>query len=628
MKKVFLTLGLLLLAQAQSLLAASGLASFERLDVTIENGKVKENVTCVKDSGDDNQWYYVPNTVRLAQNSKGEPVFMLVSYQKDKKAGIQDDGALLQCGFNLSLPEGALDTLKKEVIEITNNKKAKLAPLPMKNAQLSIYGPKGDQLGAQVIAPTIGPSFSNECIPVQVSLNGIGTSVLDTLLHGNGGLQVYFIFDYDSKTPEASVKVTADYDKAYTHFSKEEETVKKWCAVFWGGSDTTTKQEVYDSFTQDQTISVETVAGEGLDTERINAIVDTISQKFMDEMFQIKLPDQAVDPAKLGDKTSKRGIFGGSNTNVVIKDQKLVKKGKMVYDLKHSNIVTLKTTVGGFLGLSDIDENERSKYIVTVDPTKWSYAYYTLPTISPNMSGILDINLTINLLYDGKQGEGVNQQTAKWTKKGGWVDVEGNEITYIAFPLKYFYEKHSNDKDFNTKMQFSQKFAVTYMEGNNTKIKEFEDKLAAFRGETPVSTPMSSLTFVEVNGDEDLLDWTDIVDVDDEDAKPTKLTKVAVSLQNEKTKEKAAGTLTTNNTCVGFWFKNEKVEDKKAKTCSYETPVIKGTFTFSNSGYAKVYGGKGKSQIIITKTDALEGGTTIYLDNDFYMTNSDERSFK
>ena len=128
MKKLCFLVMCILILQSNALMAASGVVSSNRMDVTVKYGKVQENITCIQDAREDKQWYYVPNKPRLAEDKNGKPIFMIVSYQKNKKAGVDEDGGVLQAAVNLSLQADVLEQLKKEIgrAENIDYKKIKL----------------------------------------------------------------------------------------------------------------------------------------------------------------------------------------------------------------------------------------------------------------------------------------------------------------------------------------------------------------------------------------------------------------------------------------------------------------------------------------------------------------------
>ena len=289
---------LMLFMQSTMLMAASGLVSYTRQDISFKYGKTEENVTCIQDATDEKQCYYVSNKPRLAESKNGDPMMMLVSYQKNSKAGVKNDGGILQCGINLTLPAGAIPTLKKELAKTVgvSESKIKLGPLDMKNAKLMVYAPGGQLLGDNLTAPEIGPSFANECLPIQMNLNNLGVPVTEALLKGNGGLQVVYVFDYDALTPEYSCKVTANYDKAFEHFShdsKSSVSAKKW--FFIGGSADVSVSTVREKLTQSGALKIESIGGEKLTDEQIDKLTQPVIEKLMKGIYDIETPEK-IEP--------------------------------------------------------------------------------------------------------------------------------------------------------------------------------------------------------------------------------------------------------------------------------------------------------------------------------------------
>ncbi|MBQ3644883.1 MAG: hypothetical protein II961_09830 [Candidatus Riflebacteria bacterium] len=628
MRKVFSMAALMLFMQSTMLMAASGLASYNRQDVTFKYGKTQENVTCVQDATDEKQWYYVSNKPRLAESKNGDPMMMLVSYQKNSKAGIKNDGGILQCGMNLALPADAIPAMKKELAKTVGipENKIKLGPLDMKNAKIMVYGPGGQLLGDNLTYPEIGPSFANEAIPIQMNLNNLGVPVTEALIKGTGGLQVYYVFDYDALSPEYSVKVTANYDKAFEHFSHDSKSsvpAKKWW--FAGASADVSVSTVRENLTQSGAIKIESIGGEKLTDEQIDKLTQPVIEKLMKGIYEIETPEK-IEPAKSGDPKEVKGAWINVSTNMAFKSVKTRKTGEFVYDFRKRYIETRKTTVGGILSLAGYTQAQRDAAVQTVDPTYWKNAFYSLPTISKSLNGIDEMTVTVNFLYKGKQAEGTEQQLAKWTKKEGWVDAKKEECIGLEFPLKYFYDKYSkNSKTFADDITYQQNFEVTYMEGNNTKVKKFSTTVPAFTGDIPISTPMVGVTYIEFEADEDSLTWDKAEYEGGEfDGLKSNLTKIGIKMESKTPKNTGNATLTSKNPNACFWFDNNY--DKK--TGKYEIPQVSATYTFYNSKLAKAMDTKDKKTIVIENDDALSEGTSITFMNDDYMPIEKPASYK
>lgn len=628
MRNIFSMAALMVFMNAAMAMAASGLVSYNRQDVTFKYGKTQENVTCVQDAKDEKQWYYVSNKPRLAESKNGDPMMTLVSYQKNSKAGVKNDGGILQCGINLSLPADAIPTLKKELAKTVgvSDSKIKLAPLDMKNAKLMVYAPGGELMGDKLTAPEIGPSFANECIPIQMNLNNLGVPVTEALIKGTGGLQVIYVFDYEALTPEYSVKVTANYDKAFEHFShdsKSSVSAKKW--FFAGASADVSVSTVRENLTQSGALKIESIGGEKLTDEQIDKLTQPVIEKLIKGIYEIETPEK-IEPAKSGDPKEVTGAWINASTNMAFKSVKTRKTGEFVYDFRKRYIETRKTTVGGIMSLAGYTQAQRDAAVQTVDPTYWKNAFYSLPTISKALNGIDEMTVSVNFLYKGRQAEGTEQQLAKWTKKEGWVDAKKEECIGLEFPLKYFYDKYAKSSSrFADDITYQQNFEVTYMEGNNTKVKKFSTTVPAFTGEIPISTPMVGVTYIELNADEEDITW-DKGDYEggEFDGLKSNLTKIGVKMESKNPGNKGAATLTSRNTSAGFWFDN--ILDKKTGT--YSVPQVSATYTFYNTKLAKAMNTKDKKTIVIENSDALSEGTSINFMNDSYMPVEKPESYK
>lgn len=612
MKKLCFLVLCILILQSSALLAASGVVSSNKMDITVKFGKNQENITCIQDAREPKQWYYVPNKPRLAEDKNGNPIFMIVSYQKNKKAGVDEDGGVLQAAVNLSLQADTLEQLKKEIGKSENidYKKIKLAPLDMKSAKISVYAPGGEKMATAITAPALGPSFSNEAVPIQMTLTKLGVPVVEALVKGTGGLQVFFQFEYDALTPECSLKVTANWDQMFKHFSTQTKAVVKYSGWFYSGSAKTDISTARNELVKNSCIKIESIGGAALSDEQIDKYLEPLLEKINKAIFDLKEPEK-VEPAKAADVDTGSGRFSGG-VSFALKSEQERKKGSYVFDMSRRHNIVRTTMVGGIIGLGDYSKEVREAAILTVDPTYWKSAYYSLPNISKRLSGIDEITLAVNFLYKGKQAEGTEQQIAKWAPKVGWTDIDGNEVISLAFPLKYFYDKYSSKSaSFADDITYKQSFEITYMEGNNTKIKKFADVLPAFTGDIPVSSPMVGVTYIELEADEDALTWArDTYEEEDYDGIKSDLSKIGVSLTTAGPTNKGTATLTPKNPYASFWFNKDK---------DGILPDVKAVYTFYSTKLAKALETKDKKTIIIEKEDALAEGPSITFTNNDYL---------
>lgn len=600
MNKNWVLLGVLLLQSVVSY-AASGIAGYERTDVTVKykvkNVQREENITCIQDAKDEYQWYYVTNQPRLAEDGKGNPKFMMVSYQDETK-GKSDNGGVLQCAFNLSVPETAFDQLKKGIANYVTNglkkreyveKRIKLAPLDMKNAKIAVYAPGGEKIATDIISPDVGPSFANECIPVQMNLTALGVPTAEALLKGNGGLTAFFIFDFDALTPECNVKITANYDQLYKHFSTNTKARVAYAVWVFGASANTDISTIKDELVKNKCIEIESTTGEALTDEMLNTYMKPILDKITEEIFNVSEPAKAepVKSAELEKSSSLSSAFrkASFDASLNVKSQQDRKTGSFTFNMKNRKIVTRKTSVGGIIGLSQYTKEQREAAIVTIDPTYWAKAYYSLPSIAPD-DDVVDMAISVNMLYNGKQAPGTEQQLAKLSKsREAWVNAAGDEILSLPFALKYTYDQLKKDNKFSDNLkatreiakglEFEQTLTLTYKDGRNKKQTVFKDVLPAFKGDVAMNDPAVSFSFVTFDGS--YLTWD----------KKEGLQKVLISFDAKVNGTKKPFKLNINENNDSVTVLVDKDYDKKTGAFSDQASDIKVTYTVKTTGNSK-----------------------------------------
>jgi len=559
MKKLFLIVFCLMLINVQAAFSQASLADGDKVDLTVTIDSHEENVTCIRDAIKPEQWYYVPNkprlvTVKNAASKTELPSFSLVKYQAKDPSDPEKlvEGGVLQAAVNLALPETGLRQLKTGLAKITGlaADKILLAPLNMSNAKLAVYTPGGELMGDAPIAPDIGPSFANQAIPIQINLTRLGADFSDALVKTGGGIFMTFIFDYNGLTPKCGFKVTVDWDQTFKHFSTQTKAKVNYSGWFWGGSAQTDIATVRESLITNKCIKVESIAGESFKAEEIDAYLMPILEAINKEIFNIEAPEK-VDPAKAADPSvpSRRwGVSGGLSFS--LKSVEKVKKGHTTYSMDRQFIVARQTIAGGLIGIGNYPKDVQKQLILVMPAGNWASAWYSLPDVgSAEQIGITEVSITVSVVDDkAKAIAGIPQQNAKWTNKtGAWVDAKKNERSSLMFPLADVYQ---NFKGKENQLFYKQKMEVTQLAGNQTKKITFENTLPMFDGEAAISTPMSGIECIEVNGS--LLTWFGSEYPGYVPAAfagtASDLTNVTVTFESTKSSNRITGTLSTKNT--------------------------------------------------------------------------------
>ena len=128
-------------------MAASNFASYNKYDIAFKYDRSREEVTCIQDAKDENRWYYISKKPKLAENQDGDPMITFVSYKKNPLAGIKNNGGILQCTINLTVPDDAIPNLKKELSKAlgVQDNKIELYPLNIKKAKIMVYDTLGQE---------------------------------------------------------------------------------------------------------------------------------------------------------------------------------------------------------------------------------------------------------------------------------------------------------------------------------------------------------------------------------------------------------------------------------------------------------------------------------------------------
>lgn len=617
MKKLFLLVVCLMLGNVQAAFSQASLADGDKIDLVINVNGYEENVTCIQDGINEKQWYYVPNkprlvTVKSSKYPKGMPSFSLVKYQAKDPENPEKliEGGVMQACINLALPDGGLNKLKEGIAKLKNKQNIKLradeillAPLSMSNAKIAVYTPGGSLMGDAPIGPDIGPNFANQAIPIQINLTRLGGDFSDALVKTGGGILTTYVFDYKGLTPKCGFKVTVDWKQTFKHFSTNTKAKADYNSLFWSGSSKVSIETVRESLINSKSIKVESIAGESFKSEDIDKYLMPILESINKEIFNVEPPEK-VDPAKAADPSvpSKRWGFSGG-INFSLKSVEKIKEGHTTYSMDRQFIVSRQTVAGGLIGIGDYPKEIQDQLITVMPAGNWASAWYSLPDVgSAEDIGVTEVSLTINVVdAKGKLIPKVPQQNAKWTTKtGAWMDPKNNERTSLMFPLASVYENYKGKEN---ELFYKQNISVTQKGSNATKKLTFENTLPMFDGEAAVSTPMSNIECVEVNGS--LLTW-----FNDEyprgvpsafEGKISDLTNVNVTLESSKPRNKVGGTLSKKTTALHLLLTTDE---------SGEAPLTSGKFVFNS---------KSNKESLTPKNVLEEMGSEIYLTDLDYL---------
>ena len=490
-------------------------------DVVVKVDGEDETFTVFKDFKKKDQFYYVPARPMLATRGSGKnkrPVFHLIKYQtKDTETNDLVQGGVLQFAIRLAPGGEVVNQIKSSIASQfkLSEKEVKLAPLPFKSAEISIYDLNGDLLTTEFQKPGIAPSFANSEIPFQVQLTDLSADVYDALTKGGGGIPVYITYTFDQVSLPNGFKVTVDWDQTFKHFSSDEKTktaYTRWYhyRTWWGGwrsrrktgYNTSHVHKLSEVLQENKSVKVESVAGKNFTQEQIDRYLDPILERINKELVAKMTPPEKIEPAAA--KEPANPGWWKRSSNYVMKDIKKVKKGKEVIEFNKRNIFESKSTYGSLLGIGQYSQKIKDE-LVTIKPAgNWDYAYFSVPAVGDSEDlAIKSITLqVIPKYYDArgklKQIRGTKAEMVKWTPDNGYfADRKGNEITNVLFPLQAITNDLQKKKIPLASCTYEVNIKVT--QGRSTmNFKSYEDFII---GGIPVSTPMARIEGVEIDCD-------------------------------------------------------------------------------------------------------------------------------
>ncbi|MFN8344452.1 MAG: hypothetical protein U0X91_05590 [Spirosomataceae bacterium] len=497
---------------SSTLFAQASLASediIENVPITVAGEKIIYSL--VRDGSQKNQWYYIPSQVRIVetqrQKGQNEPEFTLIKYQFKNPKNSQEllEGGVIQFSVVMAPDNEGFDQLRNFIVKKTNSPSVRLAALPLKSAAVTLITPKGEFLAENVEATGIAPTMANNKMVFSVPLTKIGTDVYNALANSNTGMGVVVKYVYNGLTPPAGFKITVDWKNLYDFFAKNEKIKASVAGAYsWFGVSAKYSKEkeiIRQQVLSSKAVTVDATLGEKFDEAAMHKYLDPIITKIQEEFFikselqsrvdSMVMADALDDAKPMTDSKGKNllsylSVSGGKS--IKMKDIKIEKKDKQVYEFRFKQLVDRMSITGGFVGIGKYPEEIKKKLIFLVPEGRWESAFFLLPSVTDNDEiGIRQVDLQIGLKSKEKA---YNTQVVVWTKEKGWTDKDGKNRNVIAFPLM---ELAKNDAQLKN-IKFDVIGNITL--GND--VLRINQQVETFSGEAPIATPLALVDIVSV----------------------------------------------------------------------------------------------------------------------------------
>jgi hypothetical protein len=520
-----------LFTSVSSFAQAPSLAASDHYVVTIEteNGE-KENFTIIRDGRIRHHFYYVPNRPIVAytiKNGNAKPVFQLMSYQTEDENNDLVQGGILQMsmvmGVSQEVRDKILQKIRSKFIFEDYSLQHRLSPMPIKEAQITVYDLGGEMLAQEAPKGGIAPIFGTQHYPFMLKLSKLGSDMMEALCRRNGGLPVLITYTFQGMTPKAGFEVEVDWDACYEHFSTDTELCATVAKNAIGGSlglDISTLREQFES---EGLIKIDSLTNETVTSEDLDNLMKPILDMITRELFEQIHPPESIPPAeaeKLKEeqkkppiaaavqgvtetilKATKRFFCAKAKLDFALKDVKIVKKGKFTYKFNRQAIVERTTSFGGLLGIGNYPKEVQDDCITTMPKGNWESAYFVLPSVgNPDSLGLKEVSISIT--PQQKQGSNWQQisgyeiKTGYFNKSGKaiWTDKNNKEVTRFLYPLKALYESDNFD---TRNYRFKVDTTITPVKGDSFKTTSY---MNMFDGDLPVPSPMNLVDQLTIDG--------------------------------------------------------------------------------------------------------------------------------
>jgi hypothetical protein len=448
----------------QSLVAQASLAAENIIDdikVVTKYGKQKV-YTVFQDNGAQEQWYYMPNELRVAEevdvDEKVRPKMTILRYQyQDIKTKDNLEGGILVATFTYAMEPEVVEDVKEHIQKVTGIKNIRLSAIPLKSSQIDFLSNSDQFIGNKDAKVTFaGATSASQEIVISYDLTKLGASVFKTLASSKGGIPIRASITYNGLTAPCGYKIKGEWDNVYKYYEKKtklEGGVKLW-GLKAGG--TKTNQKVRETLNNIQGMEVEVVECESkgdsstnLDESNMYALIAKIQNAVFSDSLMGRVSELEKLKAMLVNETDKNTkqrildmmVSAESSINIgyqrSIKDVQKRRKGKINYDFSRQRMVTRPSAFGGLLsfakyGLSE-EELVEQGYIIDVDVNAdFPSVIMGLPHINPDF----DLrSITIEVSHQFSDGR-IHSEARQWnaeTKK--WTTPMGQQVDYMQFNM-------------------------------------------------------------------------------------------------------------------------------------------------------------------------------------------------
>ena len=230
-----------------------------------------DGVTVLSDHADTDQWWYLATRVALDKRPDGSPAFSLLKWKPAAvEAGVKGGGFLMFQAI-VTLPAATRSKIMGRISSLSPGGDPRLAPAPIERGTvrcLALNLEGGGGTAAEAPPPGAFNAVTKILGATNPSLSGEETAAFSLVLDQEGAIilqkafeqgatpvGVIYELEYSGLTPDLHVKITADFERIYNHFSASIEAQIYWVRA---GIDAG-----FEKLVQDGAIKIEVIDFEG-----------------------------------------------------------------------------------------------------------------------------------------------------------------------------------------------------------------------------------------------------------------------------------------------------------------------------------------------------------------------------
>ncbi len=347
-----------------------------------------DGITVFADHRDENQFWYLPGPVGLARNREdNRRVLSLIKYRNTPTEGGDLGGGFMTFETNLRLPD---ETERKILSELTDlaPDEPRLAAVPFEGGDvecvaLDLQGSGGtegeppQEGGFRMVEEILGTStpslFGDNSAIFSLTLSQEGATLLETAMHkGASPVGVIYRLNFTAVRPNLHVRIHADWEQIYRHFSGEVEgNIYFVQGAIEGG---------FEELRESKAIEVEVVdfTNEEDAAQKEDQAMEFFKTTLMQKLFEPKLAlGQMQDEANINDLARTASDLAGAAKEAKesakmgiafkLKALRQEERRTATYEYNRSDAVTREYAPQAFIGLLAEDLEDLDSHIIVAN---------------------------------------------------------------------------------------------------------------------------------------------------------------------------------------------------------------------------------------------------------------------